>query len=325
MRAIVISKPGDPQVLEMREVATPEPGQGEIRVRVRAFGINRADTLQRRGMYPAPPGVPPDIPGMEYAGEVDAVGIDCVGIAVGDPVMGIVGGGGYAEFLVTPYTHATWIPEGLSFPEAAGIPEVFITAHDALERLAVTAGEWVLVHAVGSGVGTAAVQLIAARGARSVGTSRKRAKLDEVTELGMHAGVDTSTEDLASAIQRITGKGAHAAMDLIGGPLFPVTLEAMAPRGRVILVGLTAGRTAEVNLGVIMSKRLRIEGTVLRPRTIEEKTDAVRAFAAAVLPLFETRRLQPVIDRVFPFAETSDAHHYMETNANVGKIVVEIN
>jgi NADPH:quinone reductase-like Zn-dependent oxidoreductase len=313
MRAIVIAKPGDPQVLEMREVAMPEPGQGEVRVRVRAFGINRADTLQRRGMYPAPPGVPPDIPGMEYAGEVDAVGIDCGGIAVGDPVMGIVGGGGYAEFLVTPHTHAT------------RIPEVFITAHDALERLAVTAGEWVLVHAVASGVGTAAVQLIEARDARSVGTSRRRGKLAKATELGMHAGIDTSTEDLASAVQRITGKGVHAAIDLIGGPLFPVTLEAMAPRGRVILVGLTAGRTAEVNLGVIMSKRLRIEGTVLRPRTIEEKTEAVRAFAAAVLPLFETRRLQPVIDRVFPFAETPDAHHYMETNANVGKIVVEIN
>lgn len=325
MRAIVIRQPGDPHVLEMRNVVTPEPGRGEIRVRVRAFGINRADTLQRRGLYPAPPGVPPDIPGMEYAGEVDAVGADCRGVAVGDPVMGIVGGGSYAEFLVTPSTHATRIPPGLSFPEAAGIPEVFITAHDALERLAVTANEWVLVHAVGSGVGTAAVQLIEARDARCIGTSRTRAKLAKATELGMRAGVDTSAEDLTSAIQRITGKGVHATIDLIGGPLFPVTLEAMAPRGRVIIVGLTAGRTAKVDLGVIMRKRLRIEGTVLRPRSTEEKADAVRAFAAAVLPLFETRRLQPVIDRVFPFTETPDAHAYMETDGNVGKIVVEIN
>jgi NADPH:quinone reductase-like Zn-dependent oxidoreductase len=140
----------------------------------------------------------------------------------------------------------------------------------------------------------------------------------------MHAGIDTSSEDFRSAMQRVTGKGAQAAIDLIGGPLFPVTLDVMAPRGRVILVGLTAGRTAEVNLGVVLSKRLRIEGTVLRPRTVEEKTDAVRAFSAAVLPLFETQRLHPVIDRVFPFAQTPDAHRYMETNANVGKIVVEI-
>jgi putative PIG3 family NAD(P)H quinone oxidoreductase len=324
MRAIVIPESGEPEVMEIRDVATPEPGPGEIRVRVRAFGINRADLLQRRGMYPAPPGVPPDIPGMEYAGEVDAVGTGCKDIIVGAQVMGIVGGGGYAEFLVTPHTHATPIPQGLSFPEAAGIPEVFITAHDALERLAVSAGEWVLVHAVGSGVGTAAVQLIEMRGALSVGTSRTRAKLERAAELGMHAGIDTSSEDLCSAIKRITGKGAHAAMDLIGGALFPVTLEAMAPRGRVILVGLTAGRTAELNLGVVLSKRLRIEGTVLRPRTIEEKTDAVRAFSGAVLPLFEARQLRPVIDRVFPFAQTSDAHRYMESNANVGKIVVEM-
>ncbi len=275
-------------------------------------------------MYPAPPGSPPDIPGLEHAGEVDAVGPGVDGVAVGDRVMGIVGGGSYAEYLITSATHVMPIPAGLSFDEAAAIPEVFITAYDALERAGLTAGEWVLVHAVASGVGTAVVQLARAWNARCIGTSRTQAKLERVAELGMDAGINSVNEDLVRAVRQVTGEGAPVVVDLIGGALFPQTLEAMAPRGRLILVGLTAGWRAELNLSVITRKRLRIEGTVLRSRSEEEKTAVTHSFTEAVLPLFAAGRLHPVVDRVFSFEEIRAAHEYLETNQSFGNVVVRI-
>jgi len=324
MRAVVVSQPGPPSALEIRDVPVPEPGPGEIRVRVRAFGVNRADLLQRRGMYPAPPGSPQDVPGLEHAGVVDAVGPDTDGVALGDAVMGIVGGGAYAEYLVTSADHAVPIPQGMSYVDAAAIPEVFVTAHDALERLAVVDGEWVLVHAVGSGVGTAAVQLIAARGARCVGTSRTAAKLARARALGMEAGIDSAGGDFAEAVIQSTGGGANAAVDLLGGRFLIQTIECMARRGRIILVGLSAGRRADIDLGTILGKRLRIEGTVLRSRDREEKAAAVRSFATAVLPLFAAGSINPVVDKVFEFAEVVAAHEYLETNASFGKVVVQV-
>lgn len=325
MRAVVIARPGGPEVLEIRDVADPLPSAGQIRVRVRAFGVNRADLLQRRGMYPAPPGAEHDIPGLEFAGEVDIVGEGVDGYSVGDRVMGIVGGGSYAEYVVVSATHVTSIPaDPSSFVEAAAIPEVFITAHDALERLGVAKDEWVLVHAVGSGVGTAAVQLIGARGARCIGTSRTDSKLERAAALGMEVGVNTTKDELAASVLRITGRGADAAVDLVGGAMFADTLDAMAHRGRVVLVGLTAGRRADVDLGVVLRQRLRIEGTVLRSRTRDEKTEVVRSFRAEILPLFSEQRIQVVMDRVFAFDEVKQAHAHMEANANFGKVVVEI-
>ena len=324
MQAVVIDEPGGPEVLQIQDVPVPEPGPGQVRVRVRAFGINRADLLQRRGFHPAPPDSPADIPGLEHAGEVDALGEGVDSVAVGDRVMGIVGGGAYAEYVLTPAAHAVPIPEGLSFAAAASIPEVFITAHDALQRLRVTSREWVLVHAVGSGVGTAALQLIAVRGARCVGTSRTAAKLERAAALGMEAGIDTTAQQLVPAMRKITGDGAHAAIDLLGGAMFPDTLDSLAYRGRLVLVGLTAGRRAEVDLSVILRKRLRIEGTVLRARSIEEKTQIVESFQSAILPLFAEGRLHAVLDRIFPFEEVAEAHVYMESNVGFGKVVVEI-
>ena len=324
MRAVVITRPGGPEVLEIQDRPVPVPGPGQVRVRVSAFGINRADVLQRRGHYPPPPDVPQDIPGLEYAGEVEVVGEGVGGVSRGDRVMGIVGGGSYAEALVCPAEHVVPIPQNLPFVEAAAIPEVFMTAHDALERLQVRPDEWVLVHAVGSGVGTAAVQLIWARGARSVGTSRTAAKLQRAAELGLHAGVDTSQQEFVPAVKEITGGGANAVVDLIGGASFPGTLSAMANRGRILLVGLTAGLRAEVDLGVILRKRLHIEGTVLRSRSSEEKTDLVRSFTEKVIPLFSSGQVRPVVDRTFPFEETRAAHEHMEANANFGKIVVTV-
>ncbi len=324
MRAAIIPRPGPPSVLEIREVATPEPGPGEIRVRVHAFGVNRADLLQRRGLYPAPPGSPQDIPGLEHAGVVDAVGADAEGWRPGDAVMGIVGGGAYAEYLVTSAEQVVRIPPGMSYENAAAIPEVFVTAHDALERLAVVRGEWVLVHAIGSGVGTAAVQLIAARGAKCIGTSRTDAKLARARRLGMAVGVNTAGGDFAQSVLQLTGGGAAAAIDLLGGPFLPQTIECMAHQGRIVLVGLSAGRRADIDLGTVLRQRLRIEGTVLRSRDSTEKAAVVRSFDLEVLPLFAAGKIAPVVDKVFGFADVAAAHEYLESNASFGKVVIQV-
>jgi NADPH2:quinone reductase len=323
MKAVVVTRPGPPSVLEIRDVLVPEPGSGEIRIRVQAFGVNRADLLQRRGLYPAPPGSPQDIPGLEHAGVVDAVGPDVDGLAPGDAVMGIVGGGAYAEFLVTPSGQVARIPEGMSYVDAAAIPEVFVTAHDALERLGVVKGEWLLLHAVGSGVGTAALQLAVERGARCIGTSRTGAKLARARELGMEAGVNTASGEFAEAVLNVTGRGANAVIDLLGGPFLSQTIGCMALRGRIILVGLSAGRRADIDLAAVLQRRLRIEGTVLRSREDREKAAAVRSFEESVLPLFAAGGITPIVDRVFAFGDVAAAHEYVESNASFGKVVVE--
>ena len=325
MRAYVVTEGG---ALERRDVALPVPGPGQVRARVRAFGINRADLLQRRGLYPAPSGAPPDILGLEFAGEVDAIGPadrrTGAPAAAGDRVMGITAGGAYAEYLVVPAGHLMRVPAAYSFAEAAAVPEAFVTAYDALERLSLGAGEWVLVHAVGSGVGTAVLQLARARGARCVGTSRSPAKLDRARDWGLDAGVNSAAGAFVDEVRRVTGGGAHAAVDLVGGSLFPRTLEALRPRGRLVLVGLTAGRTAEVDLGLVLRHRLRVEGTVLRSRPDEEKDDLVARFVQAVLPLLEARTVRPVVERVWPFADVEQAHAMMAADANFGKLVVEV-
>jgi putative PIG3 family NAD(P)H quinone oxidoreductase len=325
MRAVVITRPGGPEVLEIRDTPAPTPASGEMRVRVRAFGINRADLLQRRGLYPAPVGAPKDIPGLEYAGEVERLGPGVDGHSMGDRVMGIVAGGAYAELVVTPAAHSIPVPAGMSFSDAAAIPEAFLTAHDALEQIGASTGEWILIHAVGSGVGTAAVQLAGARGARVIGTSRTRSKLERAAALGLDAGIDMTSEGLVAAVRQITGGlGADAALDLVGGPDFAATLEALAPRGRVILIGLTAGSRAAVDLGIVLRQRLRIVGTVLRSRSSAEKTMLARSFREKALPLFMTNAARPVVDRVLPLERVREAHEYVESNANFGKVVVHI-
>ncbi|HKI94237.1 MAG TPA: NAD(P)H-quinone oxidoreductase [Gemmatimonadales bacterium] len=324
MRTVVIDRPGPPDVLTLRDRPVPQPGPGEIRARVHAFGINRADLLQRAGHYPAPSGVPPDVPGLEYAGVVDAAAQDVASPLPGSRVMGLVGGGAYAEYVVTDARQAMTIPASLSFVEGAAVPEAFLTGFDALERARVTEGEWTLVLAAGSGVGTATIQLVAARGARAIGTSRSPAKLDALRALGAEAVVNTSSEDLAAAVRRCTGDGAAAAIDLVGGALFPAALAALAPRGRLVLVGLVAGRTAEVDLGLILSRRLRIEGTVLRPRSADEKATLVTAFRERVLPLLARGEVRPVVDRVYEMTDVAAAHAYVASNASFGKVVVEV-
>jgi NADPH2:quinone reductase len=292
MRAIVITRPGGPEVLSMEERPVPEPGPGEVRVRVLASAMNRADLLQRRGAYPAPPGAPADVPGLEYAGEVEAVGEGAGLWAVGNRVMGLVGGGGHAEYVVVHEREAIRIPHDLSVEDAAAIPEAFLTAYDALfPQLDVKMGERVLVHAVGSGVGTAAVQLLRAAGAMVIGTSRTPAKLERAAGLGMEVGVDTSREDLAEVVNQATyGSGVHAVLDLVGGKLLEASLRVLAMRGRLIVVGTTGGAKAEVDLGLILRRRLHVLGTVLRTRPLEEKIALAREFSKTVLPLLSSGR-----------------------------------
>jgi putative PIG3 family NAD(P)H quinone oxidoreductase len=325
MRAVVVSRPGDPDVLEIRDVPVPEPGRGAVRVRVRAFGVNRADLLQRRGHYPAPADAPPDIPGLEFAGHVDAVGSGGLPWVVGDRVMGIAGGGTYAEYVVVPAAHAVAAPSALSDAEAGAVPEAFVTAHDALRRAALDAGEWLLVHAVGSGVGLAVLQLAKAMNARVIGTSRTAEKLAQATPLGLDVPVHVPAQDFVDATRDATGgAGADVAVDLVGGRQFPRTLDALAERGRLVLVGLTAGAAAELDLGVVLRRRLRIEGTVLRPRSAAEKAEAMAHFAAEVLPGLTEGALRPVIHAALPFTAVAEAHRVMEANANFGKVVVEV-
>lgn len=323
MRAVVTTGPGGPDVLELRDVPLPEPGPGEIRVRVRAFGINRADLLQRRGRYAPPPGVPADILGLEFAGAVSKRGHGVTRFSPGDAVMGLAGGGTYAEEVVIPEGHAVPIPEQLDPVTAAAVPEAFVTAHDALRRVEVGDGMWVLVHAVASGVGLAVLQLARAWGARCVGTSRTPSKLRRARDLGLDVAVDSSTGSFKEAVLKATG-GVHGVIDLIGGPAFPETLATLRPAGRLVLVGLTAGATASVDLALVLRNRLRIEGTVLRPRSVEEKTAAVAAFADDVLPLLAAGTARPVVHAVLPFDQVAEAHRLMEANANVGKILVDV-
>lgn len=325
MRAIVITKRGKPDVLKMMERPVPVPGPSEIRVRVRASALNRADLLQRRGSYPVPADAPADIPGLEYAGEVDALGSGAGLWAKGSRVMGIVGGGGHAEYVVVHEREAMRIPQNLTWQEAAAIPEVFLTAYDALfTRLDLQMGERLLIHAVGSGVGTAALQLADAAGARTIGTSRSPEKLERAAELGLVKGIDSSGKEWPTAVQMATGgEGVHAILDLVGGSYVPANLALLTTLGRMVVVGTVAGGKADLDLGMLLRKRAQITGTVLRARPLEEKIALAREFSDATLPLFSSGRIRPIIDRIYNFTEIQKAHEEMEANENFGKIVVE--
>ncbi len=326
MRAIVITKPGGPEVLELREVPVPAPARGEVRVRVRATAVNRADLLQRMGAYPAPPDAPADIPGLELAGEIDALGEGVTGWKLGDRVFGLTGGGAYAEQLVAHGRAVARMPDGLSFRDAAAIPEAFITAYDAMVTQArLAAGEQVLVHAVGSGVGTAAVQIARAIGARSIGTARTADKLERARALGMDEGVLVAGGKFADAVlEKSGGRGVEVVLELVGGGYVAEDLACMAPGGRLVLVGLMAGIRADLDLATILRKRLELRGTTLRSRPLEEKIAATQVFARHLVPLFERGTLKPIVDRVFPLAEAGAAHAYVASNEGFGKVVLEI-
>jgi NADPH2:quinone reductase len=327
VKAIVIPEYGAPEVLSLRDIPDPSPGPEDLVVRVRATALNRADLLQRRGLYPQPGPKPEfEIPGLEFAGEVAAAGARVVSFAVGDRVMGLLAGGGYCEKVVVHERLASRIPDALSFEDAAAIPEAFITAHDALLQCSLVCGETVLVHAAGSGVGTAAIQVAKAMGASLVlGTAGSADKLDAAKRLGLDVGINYKDEKFADAVAAATGgRGVDVIIDFIGASYLEGNIRSLAEKGRMVVVGLMGGFSGELPLGPLMQKRLTVRGTLLRSRSLEEKAAATRAFEKSVLPHIASGRIRPVVDKVLPMAEAAEAHRLMESNANFGKIVLKV-
>lgn len=329
MKAVVITRFGGPEVLEVRDVPAPRPGPDEVLVRVRSTALNRADLLQRQGRYAAPPDTPQDIPGLEFAGEVAELGVKARRWHEGDRVMGLIGGGAHAEFVTAHQDALAAVPPNLEWPGAGAVPEVFITAHDALRQAGFKAGENVLVHAVGSGVGLAAIQIVKALGGRAFGTSRTPDKIERAKAFGLESGYavpePSSLAGLAEFARNVTGSGGFdVVIDLNGGPYFAASLEAMARRGRLILIGGVAGGKAEVDLYQILGKRLHVIGTVMRARSLEEKIATMSAFAREVVPLLASGSIQPVIDSVFPLEKIQDAHRRLESNETFGKVVLTV-
>lgn len=324
MKAVIITRPGGPEVLEIQERPKPEPGVGQIRVRVRASALNRADLMQRAGNYPVPPGVSAEISGMEYAGDVDSLGASAALWKTGDRVMGIVGGAGHAEYLCVHEREAMPAPSKLSWEDVAAIPEAFLTAYDALfNRLGLRPGETVLIHAVGSGVGTAALQIARVAGARVVGTARSADKLERAKQLGLDIAVDASRGEWAAQVEAAIGaERVHAVLDLVGGNYLEGNLRVLGSLGRIVVVGLTSGATAPFNMGALLRKRLTIVGTMLRGRPLEEKSRWRGISPSGSSLFFDAGRLKPVVDRVFSFGQIRAAHELMESNKTFGKIVL---
>ena len=320
-RCVRIRESGGPEVLELDITEVRDPGPGEVRVAVAAAGLNRADTLQRRGAYPAPAGYPADIPGLELAGTVESVGHGVVAFEPGDRVMAIIGGGGMATHAVVHERELIPVPDGMPIEEAAAIPEVFLTAFDALfAQGELRMGETLLMHAVASGVGTAALQLARATGARVVGTSRSADKLERCAELGLDHPVNTADGTFAEAVKALGG--ADLIVDTIGAKYLAENLKAVKTRGRIVVLGLMGGREGEIPLGLLLRNRVSLIGSVLRARPLEEKGALAQRFIAEALPLFEAEKLKPVVDEVMPMSAIAEAHARMERNETFGKLVL---
>ena len=325
MRAVVLRSHGGPDVLQFEDVASPVIGEQDVLVTVAATALNRADLLQRMGFYPNPFPSGPEIPGLEFAGTVTAIGEKVTAWSVGDRVMGITSGGAYAEQLAIHERQAMAVPSGMSLQDAAGIPEVFITAWDALVvQGGLTSGRWAMVHAGASGVGTAAIQICKAIGARIVVTC-SGGKVDACRALGADVVVDYGSQDFVAEVAAATGgAGVDVILDVIGGDYVERNIASLAVKGHIIQVGVMAGKPVPFNVGLLLGKRASITGTVLRARPLEEKIAISQRFASEMLPLFATGQLKPVIDSVYAFANIASAHEYMASNGNVGKIVITV-
>lgn len=326
MRAIVIREPGGPEVLVPTDLPDLFPPFAHVRVAVRYVGVNRADLLQRMGVYPAPPGVPPNIPGLEYAGVVDAVGEGATRFRKGDRVLGLVGGGAYAEQIVVHEGEVARLPDTVDDRTAAAIPEAFVTAYDALvTRGKLAPGDSVLIHAAGSGVGTAAIQIAKSFGCRVIATSRTADKLPRCKELGADVTLVVEGASFADAVKDATsGRGADVILDLAGGAYVGEDVHAVAVLGRILVVGLTAGARSEIHLGALLSRRATIIGTVLRSRPLAEKIEAASVLERNIVPLVAAGRMTPVIDREYPLAEAGAAHAFVASNASFGKVLLAV-
>ena len=324
MRAVVLDGYGGPEVLRLQDVPAPEPGPKEVIVEVLASALNRADLLQRMGLYPGPP-AEHEVPGLEFAGRVCALGDGSTRWSEGDEVMGIVAGGAHAERLSIHQDQAMRLPRGMSPLLAGALPEVFITAWDALVlQGGLVAGGTALVHAGASGVGTAAIQIGRMVGGEVLVTV-SGPKRDRCLDLGAVLAVDYQSDDWVAAVGEHTeGRGVDVVLDVVGGDYLDRNVDALATGGTIIQVGVMGGGTARFGLGKLLPKRATIIGTVLRARSPEEKIVLSRAFEADVVPGFDEGVLQVVVDRRYPLSEIADAHRYMETNANVGKIALDV-
>jgi putative PIG3 family NAD(P)H quinone oxidoreductase len=322
MRAVYIKEFGGAENLEIRDAETPQiSNPKQILVNVRTSALNRADILQRKGFYPAPDGFPERIPGLEFAGEVAETGGEVESFKVGDRVFGITAGGGQAEFVLTAEDQLATIPDNLGFAEAATIPEAFITAHDAVwTQGTLQADETLLIHAVGSGVGLAGLQIAKAMGNKVIGTSRTPDKLDECKKFGLDVGINMGRN---SEFSKEIENSVDVVLDLVGASYFEQNLRSLTQKGRLILVGLVGGRKAEFDLGLALTKRMHIIGTVLRSRSTQEKAEATANFIREVLPLIAEGKIKPNLDRIFEIENVREAHEYLESNASFGKVVLK--
>jgi len=322
-KAIRIREPGGPEVLEVGEIEVAPPGPSEVLVEVAAAGLNRADCLQRRGFYPAPPGVPADVPGLEFAGMVESVGGSVSAWKPGDRVMGIVGGGSMATRLVTEGAELMAVPRELSLEEAAAVPEVFLTAYDAIVlQGGLGAGRSVLFHAVASGVGTAGIQLASVIGATSIGTSRTADKLPRCTEIGLNHAVLVEDGNFAEEVLEAAPNGVDVILDTIGAAYLTQNVKVIGKKGRIIVIGLMGGVKGELALGSLLAKRASIHGSVLRSRSPEEKAELTKSFTDEILGRFASGDLKPIIDDVLPMTDVQAAHRRMEANETFGKLVL---
>ena len=324
MRAAVITAHGGPEVLQVTDVPEPVPGSAEVLVDVVASALNRADLLQRMGLYPGPP-MDPEVPGLEFAGRVVATGDGVTRWSAGDPVMGITAGGGHAERLVVHQDQAVRVPQGMDLAMAGALPEVFITAWDALVlQGGLSAGGTALVHAGASGVGTAAIQLCRMAGAEVLVTA-SAGKVDRCLSLGAARAVDYASEDWVAAVADHTaGRGVDVVLDVVGADYLDRNLDALAVGGTIVQVGVMGGGSATFGLGKMLFRRATLVGTTLRARSLDEKVSVSRAFEDRVVPGFEDGRLEVVVDRRYPLADIAEAHAYMESNASVGKIALDV-
>lgn len=325
MKAVEIARPGGPEQLQLTERPVPQPGDGEVLIRVVAAGVNRPDIIQRQGHYPPPPGAP-DLPGLEVAGAVTELGPNVTGIKVGDEVTALLAGGGYAEYATAAAPLCLPVPAGLSMVEAAALPETYFTVWTNLfERGGLKAGDNVLIHGGTSGIGTTAIQLAVAWGARVFATAGTHAKARFCEEIGAVRGIDYRTEDFVEIVKKATdGKGVDVTLDMVAGTYVERNIEAAAVEGRIVVIAVLGGARAEIMMNKIMAKRLTLTGSTLRPRTVAQKAVVAEGVRRNIWPLLAARRVRPIIHATFPLAQAAQAHRLMESSSHIGKIMLTI-
>jgi putative PIG3 family NAD(P)H quinone oxidoreductase len=323
MHAVVIDEPGGPEVLSLREVPDPVPADDEVVIEITAAGVNRADLLQRQGLYPPPPGAPP-YPGLECSGRVSAIGAAVAGWRPGDEVCALLAGGGYAERVAVPAVQLLPVPPGVAVLDAAGLPEVACTVYaNVFLHAGLAAGQTFLVHGGGSGIGTMAIQLARAAGARVACTAGSPAKLERCLDLGAELAIDYKNEDFVTGIAEFTGgRGADVILDIVGAAYLARNIEALATGGRLVVIGLQGGSTARLDLGEMLRRRLTVYAASLRARPVAEKAEIVGAVCKNVWPLIGSGQVKPVIDTVLPLADAAGAHRLMQADRHVGKILL---